>query len=235
MSESKNTRRYALYAVGELILIVIGILIAVQIDDYYTEKQRISLEKRYYLEIVTDLKKDSVHFQALKNAFEGYLDRYYLIYNKINQGDVEVPPKTYDWTMYNRAFTPITLNNHQNSVDMINNTKVRGEVNEYFALQLQTQDAFDEFNDLVREFSRPYFISKNAVSAEAVFHDDKYGFLPKGSLLDTEKLEALLKEEKTVQVLAYLRISSGYALYELNRIIAQNEALIKDLSEASKE
>ena len=73
------------------------------------------------------------------------------------------------------------------------------------------------------------------VSAEAVFHENKYGFLPQGSVLETEKIETILQDEETLQVLSYLRVSSGYALFELKNIIAENEALIKQLSLASEE
>lgn len=53
-----NTGRYLKYAVGEIILVVVGILIALQINDWNTDRENKLLRKSYYLQILQDLEKD---------------------------------------------------------------------------------------------------------------------------------------------------------------------------------
>jgi hypothetical protein len=51
-------RRYLLYAFGEIILVVIGILIALKINDWQKEKQDRREEKAYLASMVSDLELD---------------------------------------------------------------------------------------------------------------------------------------------------------------------------------
>lgn len=50
--------KYLLYAVGEIILVVIGILIALQINNWNENIKSIALEKTYYCKIAEDLQVD---------------------------------------------------------------------------------------------------------------------------------------------------------------------------------
>jgi len=63
LSEGK-TGKYIKYAFGEIILVVIGILIAVQINNWNTEVQIRKLEEKYLTEIRNNLQLDlpDVHF-----------------------------------------------------------------------------------------------------------------------------------------------------------------------------
>ena len=57
MSENK-TGRYFKYAIGEIILVVIGILIALQINNWNEDKKSLKQEKTYYCKIAEDLQVD---------------------------------------------------------------------------------------------------------------------------------------------------------------------------------
>ena len=55
-----KVKRYLLYAAGEIILVVVGILIALQVNNLNELRKEKGLEKRYYLSLLQDLKKDSL-------------------------------------------------------------------------------------------------------------------------------------------------------------------------------
>jgi uncharacterized membrane protein YvbJ len=57
LSEGR-TGKYIKYAVGEIILVVIGILIAVQINNWNTEVQTKKIEEKYLTEIRNRLQSD---------------------------------------------------------------------------------------------------------------------------------------------------------------------------------
>ena len=54
--ESRKTRNYLLYAAGEVFLVMIGILLALQVNNWNNERQRGQLEIKIYEELLTDLK-----------------------------------------------------------------------------------------------------------------------------------------------------------------------------------
>ncbi len=58
--------KYLLYAVGEIILVVIGILIALQINDWNQNKKDQKLEQQYYCRLLEDVNQD---FTNYKNYF----------------------------------------------------------------------------------------------------------------------------------------------------------------------
>lgn len=60
MSENK-TGKYLKYAVGEIFLVVIGILIALQINNWNENRKESKIRNNYYQQILRDLKKDTVY------------------------------------------------------------------------------------------------------------------------------------------------------------------------------
>ena len=64
LTENKFSK-YLLYAVGEIVLVVIGILIALSINNWNENIKNHSLEKRYIGELRSDLQKDSIAIQDL--------------------------------------------------------------------------------------------------------------------------------------------------------------------------
>jgi hypothetical protein len=59
LNEGKTTK-YFKYAIGEIILVVIGILIALQVSNWNKQNEDRKLEKRYISELMLDLQQDSI-------------------------------------------------------------------------------------------------------------------------------------------------------------------------------
>ena len=64
MSENK-TGKYLKYAIGEIILVVIGILIALQLNDWNDHRKQVELEKEYYCRLLDDVRLDKEQIQNL--------------------------------------------------------------------------------------------------------------------------------------------------------------------------
>ena len=68
--EKNKTGKYLKYAIGEIVLVVIGILIALQINNWNESKKIYSIEKESYENLLSSLRKDSleliniVHYQS---------------------------------------------------------------------------------------------------------------------------------------------------------------------------
>ena len=72
MQKNKFTT-YLLYAVGEIVLVVIGILIAVNINDWNTNRKERETERKILLEIKQDLERNHEEVQAnIKSQFQGF-------------------------------------------------------------------------------------------------------------------------------------------------------------------
>ena len=71
--EKNKTGKYFKYAIGEIILVVIGILIALQINNWNEKRKDRINERVLYSRIITDL-------QADENRINVYIN-YYNIYS----------------------------------------------------------------------------------------------------------------------------------------------------------
>jgi hypothetical protein len=76
MINQKNTKKYLLYAIGEIILVVIGILIALQINNWNESRKESKLENTYLKGIKQDLKKD---IDQANKIVDSYLKQLSLI------------------------------------------------------------------------------------------------------------------------------------------------------------
>ena len=65
--EKNKTGKYFKYAIGEIVLVVIGILIALSINNWNEERKNILNESQLVKNIVEDLRLDSEHINQSFN------------------------------------------------------------------------------------------------------------------------------------------------------------------------
>jgi len=91
-----RTSKYLLYAIGEIALVVIGILIALQINNWNEEQKKIDTIKVYLQNLVEDIRDDLVRHSRneTSSSFRYYSAQYLLqlaeepLYNPIPDGHV---------------------------------------------------------------------------------------------------------------------------------------------------
>ena len=69
LTEDK-TNKYIKYAFGEIVLVVVGILIALQINNWNEEKKERKIEKNYVISLIEDLEIDTTKLSVLIKAYE---------------------------------------------------------------------------------------------------------------------------------------------------------------------
>ncbi|WP_370476985.1 DUF6090 family protein [Tamlana flava] len=74
LSEGK-TGKYLKYAIGEIILVVIGILIALQVNNWNNKRIDNKLEKEYLSRLISELNSDIEYFKDLQSSFKAKQER----------------------------------------------------------------------------------------------------------------------------------------------------------------
>ena len=108
--EKNKTGKYLKYAIGEIVLVVIGILIALGINNWNQENKDNQLGKEYILRIQRDLVQDTTNFrdiiksnEKLRNDIKNML---VILYQKINKKEqVQKMSTIYDNAL-NQVFSP---------------------------------------------------------------------------------------------------------------------------------
>ena len=83
LSENKFSK-YLIYAIGEIILVVIGILIALQINNWNENNKLEAKKQDYYQQLLADLRKDKEfstktikQFNKLREEYDNYRNEFY--------------------------------------------------------------------------------------------------------------------------------------------------------------
>lgn len=73
LNENKFSK-YLLYALGEIILVVIGIVIALQLNEMKKNEEKVATRDYYTNAILEDLKQDSISIRNLLVSYQEQLD-----------------------------------------------------------------------------------------------------------------------------------------------------------------
>ncbi|MFZ9029556.1 MAG: DUF6090 family protein [Crocinitomicaceae bacterium] len=83
--------QYSRYAIGEILLVVIGILIALQINNWNEEVNNLRVERGFYEDILNDFKKDSLKLEGLTIFYKNRIEQAGWLLGKIRspEGNVD--------------------------------------------------------------------------------------------------------------------------------------------------
>jgi len=83
--ETGKTTKYLKYAIGEIILVVIGILIALQINNWNENRKQAIAEKEFYKGIKDDLQQDLEFINYVQAYTKPKMDAYNLLNGKYSK------------------------------------------------------------------------------------------------------------------------------------------------------
>ncbi len=174
LSDGK-TGKYLKYAVGEIILVVIGILIALQINNWNIEKQTQKKEKAYLEEIRSNLLQDSLRLEAVitfnVNKIQLVDEMLQIFVDTLtNQERYQIFSKNANDFTYYEVFDPVRIafNNmlSAESIDLIENNELRKVFSEYYNYDYLggIQNRIMVVNRRIVDDSYPKFFTKEFVA-----------------------------------------------------------------------
>ncbi|MEQ8907345.1 DUF6090 family protein [Ekhidna sp.] len=166
--EKNKVTTYLLYAIGEIFLVVIGILIAVSINNW--NQRRINMEKEQVF--MSRIKEESQwNVEALDAQIEEYQEHSkkldsiaYLLSEGFPQDEeLEIPFAPYfigGWMLKNSAYTELVSSG---AMSIINDVKLREMLDEAASMQIIAAQALEYWRSMsVEDVSvfRPYLIDR---------------------------------------------------------------------------
>ena len=224
-----KTRKYFKYAVGEIVLVVIGILIALQINNWNELQKKRKLKNEYITSLKVDLTKDTIQLNDRVKRNIEILKEIISFKNRINDGDIVTLD---DFEMFYRNYTPgpINVTNTYNT-NTFNILVSSGNIDLFDS---QSREQIMELNRLqnseskVSTFNKEFFFNV----AENTLH--KYP--PIGYSLNEEVINKLWEKEKKDDLPKDLIRALGQLEYTLNRylelnkdVLLQTELVLKQL------
>ena len=220
----KKNASYYKYAFGEIILLVLGILIALSINNWNEERKNNLIEKKLILNIIKDLRLDSIYISKSLievNSQKQVIDD--IISMSLNKKNIE-DYSTIGLLRYSSDFRPITQRNHSVSISNMGSDEVREKIQNYFIEEDRVLDIFLEYVDIVHNKVRPYLSETGMHNLESIYDNKSSANLKKDVLISQ------LSNVKFQQILYERRLKTDSFERFLNILNNQNKLLIDYLS-----
>lgn len=164
--DGENIRKYLIYAVGEIILISIGILFAFYLNNLKTESNIRIDEIKILEELNSNLKSSIITFERAIKA-----ERLYYSYNlmildyldnkKLYNDSLDVAFGTYMWTISSNPITGGYDYLKSKGIELITNNSLRKEISFVFEHEFSILKEENEVwaNNLQQNITYPYYVN----------------------------------------------------------------------------
>lgn len=227
--------RYLLYAVGEIVLVVIGILIALQINNWNEEKKDIALEAQYLTNVLTDLKEEQELLFTLENR-EGEISNFAMKATEIlqeNQNSIQMDSlsswlnklaNTVTFSIKDPSYEDLKSTGH---LRLFRNVDLKNQIVRFYEAAAELEKIIDKNNTWIEDQCGRY-IREN----RAGFYIDKLGKTRNVKLGDPEIFYTLVNQintryrtaEKTSSRIHNLGLMINELIYEVEKEISESGA-----------
>ena len=228
LMKDKITKYYK-YAFGEIVLVVIGILIALSINNW-NEARKNRIEQLILINnIIEDLRLDSIHINKSLSEVGNQKRLVDDLISKSLDNEKKLNYQLIGLLRFSSDFRPISQRNHSVSVSNLDDEFIRELLQGYFIEEDKVLDIFLEYIDIIHNKIRPYLSETGMHNLESLYKykDNESLHVP----LHPEILEEQLKNIKFQQLLYERRLKTDSFENLLGSFQLQNEMLINKLKQ----
>ena len=223
-----KTGKYFKYAIGEIILVVIGILIALQINNW-NELRKINLqEKSLFKKIIVDLEQEEKILNAALENYKGKSDSYEHIYNEtIGKATYDSTNTIYNSLRWHNVYDLIVTNKHASAISEISNDNIIDLLNQKIRIEVANSQAKNRFN-IYKDEIVPEFFSRHGLHDNKVLFNlekNKWSPIVNTNIVNYDRLKLQYGTIEFDEILANLRIFIAWAVHNLEKLIEINKEI----------
>lgn len=224
LSEGK-TGKYLKYAVGEIVLVVIGILIALQINNWNENRKALKLQEDLLESFYNNMEADSVELANNKQILLEIIQtqkQLHAFHKGVIKSDLVENPIKIRGSIRNIS---IAQTNHPDIVTKISNEPIKEGISEYYRLLVGMENAYKQYDNIVIENIRPYLREKIALNTDFLFDNRAQLVIGQAEALNLEEFYGAVKEEYFSQLLFESYLKAMELVDFLDRTISANYTL----------
>lgn len=153
-----KTSKYIKYAIGEIVLVVIGILIALSINNWNEQRKRNAQEIKLAVQLLEDARADSVFFESrllFKKTREIVYDNLIALNNGSHVDSISKLTLAENPFFQRLAFQSNLITNNPNAYDFISQSEIKSTLREYIKRHDYVVNAIELSNRLHEEYGIP--------------------------------------------------------------------------------
>ena len=201
MADENKPMKYARYAVGEIVLVVIGILIALQINNWNEDRKENIIENKILIEILNGLREDLLDIRSNMNAHRAGLKACEYYHDVFTHNQVHADSINYYYEYLTRGYISIQNKSGYESLksrglELVKDDSLRNDIiklyeQDYpFIMKLEEQDPEGNFYD------NYYKEINNQISPNLIFNKD--------GEIESIQLPLHVTETEQKKILSYL-------------------------------
>jgi len=173
-----KTINYLKYAIGEIVLVMIGILLALQVNNWNENRKGHLNELKLVKQLIDDARADSIFFesrikyqQIRDTLFENLLNlSNNILVDSISTLEVQADP-----FFFRLAYQSNLINNNPDAYEMISSDTIKTKLREYIMIYDYVVNAIELNNRIVEEYGIPmsinYYEQFNRLPGPLLFRD----------------------------------------------------------------
>jgi hypothetical protein len=231
--KKNKTAQYFKYAIGEIVLVVIGILIALGINNWNENRKNKQTEKVILNNIFENLAIDSVQFNYYEKQYEQIDNLHVELYKfgiKNETMDFISEPALIRRTLY---FKQLIGSDFKENIYTITNTKIKDALTSYTSSIIDMENVYwTELVPLINEKLKPYLAKEELYNTKnwfelkkRTFEDYTFEEVNGKNIIDREKFLALSKTKKFHQILFEVNVKWSDFYTRLKTAIQENKNL----------
>ena len=225
MADDNKPMKYVRYAIGEIVLVVVGILIALQINNWNNSNQRNDLKSVYLQRLINDIKKDTSNISYVISELELNQKSIRALVSKMNiDSDIEELDTLFhnffergwiisEFVPTSNTYTDLSQTGNMN---IFKNTELIDEIIQYYSFMTQVENS----NNVNKNWITP--MDQEIAVATPAFELDP---VTKELFLHKNKEDALKKLDMNYELIE--RNAAGH--FWINQSLADNLLAIKGL------
>tara|TARA_R110002111_G_scaffold169849_1_gene235636 strand:+ start:5705 stop:6451 length:747 start_codon:yes stop_codon:yes gene_type:complete len=225
LSENKFSK-YLLYAIGEIILVVLGILIALQLNNLNDERKTENLRQVYYKQLLQDFENDKAYIKEHSSKIDSNMVKFRAFKDIYNQPNLPITKiisevRNLAWMFYNVQFKSNTIHTLQNTGDIKLMPPIIRE-------QLIRLEKYKEETEMVSKYNND---RAGEASSMAAFRFGSEEFAFKNIKNQPKLLEYVLEEKNLIESLIILERSQFMKVESEQGSLIRFKNILSDMEE----
>ena len=222
LNEGKTTQ-YLKYAIGEIALVMIGILLALQVSNWNNNRTAKKVELNQIKQLLEDAKSDSIFFRSRSNFLTSIDSMQSMALNMYNPNwqDSIMKLKKINAPLFGTrlAYQSNVIINNNDAIDIIKNDTIKKYLKKYYAKYEYVTAAIELSNRIGEQYSIPVFIKYSEEMKMTQLDSLMKGHLP---LFQHKDIRPNIEMSQTMQL---------NALNQVNQFNDQINLFIQKLNE----
>jgi hypothetical protein len=217
LTENKFSK-YLLYAIGEIVLVVIGIMIALQVNNWNQNRKQLDNEVQLYSKLYNDLNSEYLNVAKEYEQFSAYSKFFSHIYNETT-GEAQYNNQLqYNFFVWFHRHEMFIKEKYSEELNNITNDNIHQRLKSFISVEMETNVAIDLWNEYQLKEVRPYLNRQGINKTKAMFSTELDGFASAVSNIDFIEYSKLKEQYGSLefdQLLFTIQFQTNWAIQNI--------------------